>query len=249
MIYNEFGTPFRATFAMFECTFANGWLTKFRMAVDVIGPGMSVFWLVYVVIVNFAVIRIVSALFLKQTMAVASQDADRMAMEKVKQQGVYADKLREIYLLADTSGDGRINYEEFQNMISQPHVMHMFDALDLDEDELVMLFNVLSSDDGMVDFEEFLGGAMKMKNTSRCIDSIQILHEQTVMKRLIFEITDRLDTQNNEMATLSVSVNSLGKSPAVSPTARFAGPAINPLYRPTVKSKEGDAVYVAAAIG
>ena len=50
------------------------------------------------------------------------------------------------------------------------------------------LFNLLSDDDGMADYEEFLSGAMKMKNSARCIDAIEILHEQMIAKRHLTDI-------------------------------------------------------------
>ena len=41
--------------------------------------------MLYTVIVNFAVMRVIAALFLKTTMAMASVDAERMMMAKLKE--------------------------------------------------------------------------------------------------------------------------------------------------------------------
>ena len=58
-----------------------------------------------VVLVNFTVMRVVSALFLKQTMAIAHIDEERLAMAKMKEHAVFAAELRMIFEEAD-GGEG-----------------------------------------------------------------------------------------------------------------------------------------------
>lgn len=184
-MYENFGTAARSSWTMFECTFSGGWISKVNYVVMEVGASFAVFWITYIVLVNFAVMKVVGALFLKQTMTVASDDAERVVLEKMKHNKRYASQLQEIFSKADTSGDGIINLEEFEVMIDDPQILEMFAKMDIEVPEIKMLFQVLSEDDGETDYCEFLEGALKMKNSARCIDTIQIQHSLSTIKRTV----------------------------------------------------------------
>lgn len=182
-MYQHFGTAARSSYTMWEATFSAAWTAKASYMVWNIHPAWAIYWLCYIVTVNFAVMRIVAALFLKKTMEVAAQDADRTAAGRLKHKQQYAQMLCRIFQLADTSGDGCINVSEFKSMLEKEEILQMFSKLDVELPELKLLFDVLASEDGEADYDEFLAGALKMKNSARCIDTIQILHELGVIKK------------------------------------------------------------------
>merc|ERR1719379_3148867 len=71
--YNRFGGSSRAIYTMFEATFTGSWHLSTRPLLDNVSPSYAVFWVLYVVCINFALMRVIAALFLKQTMMVAGQ--------------------------------------------------------------------------------------------------------------------------------------------------------------------------------
>eukprot|EP00928_Gymnodinium_smaydae_P093362 TRINITY_DN774_c0_g2_i2.p1 TRINITY_DN774_c0_g2~~TRINITY_DN774_c0_g2_i2.p1 ORF type:complete len:572 (+),score=163.45 TRINITY_DN774_c0_g2_i2:55-1770(+) len=180
--FEKFSTPSRASYTMFEATFSAAWVPTAYRCLQVNGF-FALFWVLYVIGVNFAVIRVVGALFLKQTMEVANLDKERMLMEKMKHKDATAATLREIFKLADTSGDGSISRTEFESMLEEHEIVDLLKKLDLDLDEVEALFSVLSADDGEADYEEFLAGALKMKSSARTIDAVQIVHQQMKVQR------------------------------------------------------------------
>merc|ERR1712113_1024406 len=137
--------------------------------------------------------RIVAALFLKQTMAVANTDADRLAHEKMNSREALALKLRDLFRMGDVSGDGLISKTEFCNMIADPTITALLGSLELEMYELDMLFSLLCDDDGYADYEEFLGGALKMKHCVRTIDMLQIIHSQAHLARKVDTLTTGLE--------------------------------------------------------
>merc|ERR1719162_2315517 len=116
-LYNSFGTTAAAAYTMFECTFSGGWRLYSRPLIEEVSLGFAVFWIMWVICVNFTTMRVVSALFLKQTLAVARVDDDRLALENMKRKNAFANRLRLIFEEADTSGDGFISPLEFQVML------------------------------------------------------------------------------------------------------------------------------------
>lgn len=184
-LYNNFGTTTRVTYTMFECTFTGGWTLYSRPMIEEVSPAFAIYWIGYIMLVNFMTMRVIGAIFLKHALAVASRDEERAAMQKLKGRAHIAQQIRKIFARADVTGDGAINRAEFDEMIGDKQVMKYFLKIGLDEEEIIALFNVLSSDDGVVDYEEFLRGALKMKNSARTLDTIQMMHAQLIMSRKV----------------------------------------------------------------
>jgi hypothetical protein len=75
-LYRHYGGPFRSSYTMFEVTLAGCWPTYFRPLIEKISPWYVVFAVTYITFVVFAIIRVITAIFLKQTLQVASSDAE-----------------------------------------------------------------------------------------------------------------------------------------------------------------------------
>merc|ERR1719440_1177622 len=110
----------------------------------------------------------------------------------MKQKARFAAELHEIFAEADTSQDGSISKEEFEAMLENESVISHFAKLDLEIDEVVALFGVLSADDDEADYQEFLNGALQMKGSARTIDTVRILHHQFRLQRDVDAICHRL---------------------------------------------------------
>merc|ERR1711920_463846 len=147
---------------MFEVTFSGGWPATARVLVEEISGFWALWWIIYITLVWFAVIRVISALFLKQTMSVANIDAEKMAVDKMREKETIAKQLYDIFVSADTSGDGLICRDEFEAMIVKHDVVRYFEKLELEVFEVVALFEMVSEDDGVADYEEFLQGAFHL---------------------------------------------------------------------------------------
>lgn len=183
--YENFGSATLSILAMWEATFTGSWFRfSRRMIMDVNGY-TAIFWIVYVLSINFGTMRLIGALFLKQTLAVAASDREKLTMIKLKEKQKFAHMIREVFMEADKSGDGKISPREFEEMLNDVHVGQCFEHLELEVAEVATLFQLLASDDGQADYEEFLEGALKLKSSAKTIDVIQLMHlNQTTHKKL-----------------------------------------------------------------
>lgn len=210
-VYLHFGTAARSTWTIFEATFTTNWPSRARRMVMEVSPWFSIFWVFYTVVVNFAIMRVIAALFLKQTLAVAHSDEERSSMEKMQQKEAFAEKIRDIFLRGDKLGDGVLHRWEFEAMMEDTEAQAMFNKLDLTTNEMMSLYEIMSDRDGVVDYEEFLAGALKMKNASRTLDMIEVLHEQMVLRRSV-EILHS-DCKRFFGAFLAASVGDISSGP------------------------------------
>merc|ERR1719410_957128 len=106
-----------------------------------VSPYCSFLIAAYVIVVVFTMSRIVSALFLRETLRQASNQAEIMVRERKKETRAVTRKLQEIFHAADTSHDGLLSEEEIVELISHENVRMLFGKLGLEASDGHLLFN------------------------------------------------------------------------------------------------------------
>lgn len=178
-VYEYYGTALKATYSVFEATFSGSWPLLARNLIRDVSEWYCIFWIAYQVVIGFAVMRVIGALFLNETIRAANSDGEAEVLRKMKEKEAFSQKVYQFFTAADASGDGRLSYEELEAALQEPGVEAWLKALELEIHEAYTLFNLLDDDrDGEVSYEEFLHSALRLKGNARAIDSIMIMHEQ-----------------------------------------------------------------------
>lgn len=193
-VYRYYGTPSRATWTVFELTFSGGWPQYVRPLVEQISVAFAFFFFAYISTVVFAMFRIITALFLKDTLAVANRDTDTMIHEKMREKAAYARKLRDFVDAADTSGDGVMSFEEFEAIVVDERVKSYLSSLEIDASEPQSLFQLLNDEDN-ISADEFVQGAVRLKGHARSQDVV-------IIKRTVGELTQKLEGIESMLASV-----------------------------------------------
>merc|ERR1719237_2036766 len=128
-VFKYYGGSLRATMTMFEITMSGCWPTYSRTLIEEVNVWFAAFFVVYISGVVFAVTRIISAIFLKDTLAAANQEADRVLSELKRQRESLVRQLHDFFQEADRSGDGLMDRDEFEEMVKNPDVRMWFRGL------------------------------------------------------------------------------------------------------------------------
>ncbi|CAE7570921.1 Catsper1, partial [Symbiodinium sp. CCMP2456] len=80
----------------------------------------SIFFLLYRCVLGFAVLNVVNAVFIQQTMKTANSDEELAFRQKQKDWALYANKVKKLFQSMDSSGDGAINFDEFSKLVASP---------------------------------------------------------------------------------------------------------------------------------
>lgn len=217
-MYQHYGTASRAVYTMFEATLSGGWPNYARPVIEKASFLYGFLWTVYVVTVVFAVIRVITALFLRATLTAASHDEEMMVISKMKEREKLVDKLKHFFAEADTSGDGMLSKDEFESILEDPKMQAWLQVLELEVYEVTALYNLLDDGTGQICSEEFIGGAMRLKGNARAIDSITIMHEQHKIKKSVQHVSEGLRCLWEQL-DLDLGSNPWGPSGAAKPSA------------------------------
>merc|ERR1719183_1757202 len=96
---------------------------------------------------GFAFLSVINAVFIQETFKVASLDDNVLVWQKSMARKMHAHKMRSFVQMADASGDGKIDLEEFQSILSIDSVSTWFAAQGLDAECADTLFLLLDKDE------------------------------------------------------------------------------------------------------
>ena len=89
----------------------------------------------------FAAIRVISAVFLKDTLEAARNDDETLVIERLRNKQKYVQKLQEVFHAIGGSVDGLITEERLASILESPKALAYFQTLDLDVTETSALFS------------------------------------------------------------------------------------------------------------
>merc|ERR1719161_754925 len=188
-IYQYYGTTSRTTLTMFQITMAPGaWGLIGRPLVEEVSPAFAWFFVLYVGGVSFAIIRIITALFLRQTLAVAAGDEQMMKQEKIKSQRKYTESVRDLFLHVNPSGTGEVTFDEFQQLLMDEHVTTWLQVLELNPKNASYIFELCDDGDGRLTLDEFLSGVFRLKGTAQQIDMVLLQREAKEIRSMMSKI-------------------------------------------------------------
>ncbi|CAE8642753.1 unnamed protein product [Polarella glacialis] len=138
-VFIYYGTFTRTFLTMFEILFAN-WAPACRVLVDNISEWYSIFFLLYRCVIGFAVINVLNAVFVQQTLKAASSDEQLSFKQQQQDQVKYAEKVKKLFQSVDVSRDGMITFDEFALLVESPKLKFWMGQLELDQGWAQQLF-------------------------------------------------------------------------------------------------------------
>jgi len=193
-IWMHYGTAYRALYTLFEITFAGNWPTNTRPVLEKVSHGFVIFFICYITLVVFAIIRVISAVFLKDTLDAAQNDAEALVVDKLHKRAEFVNKLEVIFRAIDDSGTGILSEERLTNILSNPKVAAYFQTMDLDVHEGKALFHVMSAGADGISLDEFIDGILKCKGPARAIDQVAMHAELKNLDTKLTRLVRNLDS-------------------------------------------------------
>jgi len=195
-LWDHYGTSQRSSWTLYEVTFAGNWPTNARPVMEKADNIFALFFLVYITIIVFALIRVISAIFLKDTLDVVQNDAEHMAVTRLKKRNEDIAKLEGVFRAIDKSGTGLINEEQLAEILDQTAVKDYLQSMDLDVHEGRALFHILDNGDGEVTLDEFIDGIMRCKGPARAIDQVAMSADMKNLDKKVNIIIQRLGVRS-----------------------------------------------------
>lgn len=174
----RFGRIDRSLLSLFEAM-TNGlsW-TVYMEALQDVPVFYHGLFIVYIAVACFAIMNVVTGIFVETTMRVAHVDRDALVQEEVKNKQNYMIAAAQVFRDMDTDGSNEVTVEEFKKAMKDRRVLAYINALQLDFTDVMTLFVLLDRDSsGSINLDEFLRGCMRLKGEAKSIDIAKLQYQ------------------------------------------------------------------------
>lgn len=148
-------------------------------------------YIAYVALTTFAVLNVVTGVFVENARNTALHDRDVQVHEQLYSQRMYNKSLLKIFDEVDVDCDGRVSQEDLERHLGDEKVSAYLSSLGLTGVEARRLFKLLDvAEAGSVDAEEFVNGCMCLRGNAKTLDVVALMMEQ---KKIVEHLTKEFD--------------------------------------------------------
>jgi len=207
-VFVRFGSFSRAMVTMFEMTLGN-WLPPLRVLQENVDEWYSLPCLVYLCVVNFAVVSVIRAVFMSETFKTAATDEEMLITQKNRQIRKHVASMNRFFSEADSSGDGFLTYDEFMSITQDKRVKTWLAAMEFDASNAKLVFDLLDDGDKRLSAEEVVHGVAKFKGAARSIDLMAVQHRCDQIEHACQRIEDHLFMKIDSFGSLSLDTSAV----------------------------------------
>jgi len=204
-VFEYFGTYTNAALTMFEVTQAN-WVPSCRLLYSSVGKSYAWLFVVYRCMFMFAILKIITAVFLAETNRCVSSDTELAITKAKRQQELYRSKLSAIFAELDDSGDGMLSKDEFEQLMNDNYLRTVLAIIGIDTRDLHKLFHILDNGDGQFSTEEFFEGLSHVRGAAKSIDILELQFSFGVFRDTMDRIGQRVDQMSEQVSQFSESL-------------------------------------------
>lgn len=188
-----FGTVRQSMFTLFQVMSTEGWshISRTTMVED---PWTVVFFVAFMGATTFAVMHVVVAVIVQNTLEHASQRSNEEQSRKDSRERAAMKKIINVFMAADVDGDGCITKEEFINSLGNPVVITQLHEVNVDVRQAESLFEILDYDEsGSLDATEFVDGVMTARGEAQSKEILSVQCDVWKAERRLLEMIDTFD--------------------------------------------------------
>merc|ERR1712032_491542 len=171
LLREYFGSLDAAVLSLFE-SMAGG--VSWGELVDVLQPlpiTYTSIFLIYLCFVLFAVVNIVTGIFVESAMQSGTRDHESVVQEELVKKQEYVAKIQECFRELDIKHRGLIGIDELEGAVADEKMVAYINYLGLDISDVNTLFLLLDRNhSGFIDIEEFLLGCLRLKGGAKSLD-------------------------------------------------------------------------------
>jgi len=182
-IWKHFGTWTNSMFTIFEITMAPGGFIQYRRLYEEVHPLFGIFCITYVCLVTFAVVRVITAMFLKATLSASDTEEQASASEKTKELAAYVKSMQG---KRGMDGTRTINRADVENLLDMGHFSDWIEDAGIEPREVLRLWSSLDEGTHEVPTAEFESALRQIRGVPRATDIVTNLNlTKNMMLRLL----------------------------------------------------------------
>jgi len=129
------------------------------------------FFIVYLCIVLFGVMNVVTSVFVESAVMSAQHYKDLIIQEKENARAIAVGHIKKVFRFIDADDSGIVTGEEVERFLEDPNLRQYVNALDINAEDARMLFRLLDRDGTQeVGIDEFCEGCLRLQGDAKSFD-------------------------------------------------------------------------------
>lgn len=144
------------------------WIDMVNPLIEHISPMMGLIFSLFVAFSVLAMMNVITGVFVDAALKNAKDYHDNFLLDRV----------RLLFMNADKDHNGMVGWDEFEDQLENPYMHEFFKAIDVDLSDAESVFRLLDVDDsGVLDFDQFMDGCLRLRGPAKAIDLSLLMHE------------------------------------------------------------------------
>merc|ERR1719330_2195115 len=114
-------------------------------AVELCGPALPLFIILYTAFFQFAFFNIVTSIFVDKAMKLTKPDEEDLFMQRKREEAEMSQMLRDLFDEVDTDASGIISIDELREASQDGRVLHKFEMLGITVRDVHTFFSTLTA--------------------------------------------------------------------------------------------------------
>jgi len=170
------------------------WFDAARPAAKM-GSYLGIVWFVYILFMTFGLLNVLVANFVQSAMQAIQNDKHTSMLVECEHQSWVWERLKEIFVHADTDRDGKLTKDEFRSLLEDEDLKLQLKTLGV-ESEVSGLFNFLDTDnDKYIMLQEFQEGLWRSRGDATAVDMLMLVHEHRRTTKTINRLHDLIHSK------------------------------------------------------
>jgi len=159
-----------------------------------LGPGSSLIFVFYIAFFTFAVMNILTGIFVESALSLAKPTDTEALKQRRRKSEEEAEELTAILEMMDDDGDGCMSISEFGNIMTNDRVVHMFKKVGVDIKDAELFFTTVAnlSNKDVIEIPEFVGQIMRLRGDALSIDLHAVLVQMHALQDRLAQSFDQM---------------------------------------------------------
>lgn len=172
-------------------------------AVEPLGMHYRLLFLFFVAFSLFAVLNIVTGVFVDSAKQSNHVDREVLVQEEMEAKKAYLKRMQKMFEEIDADDTGNISKQEFERKLGDDRVIAYFSAMKLDVSDASKLFELIDYDGSdVVDRTEFLEGCYKLQGESRRADIVFMQQALENLRDTVAEMKEIFQDQEMDLRSI-----------------------------------------------
>jgi len=181
--YDHFGSVEKSMLTLYKAsTGGDNWSLAYEV-IRITGRTGSAMFLFFIAFVQFALINIITGIFVESAMSFVKTDPEMLAREVFHKEQEDTQRLERLCRAVDADATGKLTQDQFEQSLQMRHIPTLLKALGLQTHHVMEFFHYLAEvEGGQVEIGTFVDGCMLLKGGATNFDLQKLQAEFKAMQ-------------------------------------------------------------------